>query len=45
MPENYTNPSNKNITESRLRITNPANFDIWSGYKDERYKKGKRRAN
>ena len=42
MPENYTNPSNKNITESRLRITNPANFDIWSGYNDERYKKEKK---
>ena len=37
LPENYQNPGNIVGKESRLRITNPANFDKWSSLDERSY--------
>jgi phytoene dehydrogenase-like protein len=37
IPENYQDPHNQKTKESRLRITNPANFDKWSSLEEPAY--------
>lgn len=41
LPENYQDPVNKEKTESRLRITNPANFSKWASFDEPQYLKEK----
>lgn len=41
LPENYQDPNNKEKTESRLRITNPANFSKWASFDEPQYLKEK----
>lgn len=38
IPENYQDPENEFLNESRLRITNPANFKRWNSLSEEDYK-------
>ena len=38
LPENYQDPENQFLNESRLRITNPANFKSWNSLNEEEYK-------
>lgn len=44
IPENYQNPENDHLNESRLRITNPANFDLWDSLEEDNYKEEKKRS-
>ena len=37
IPENYQDPHNQKVDESRLRITNPANFDKWDSLEEPAY--------
>ena len=37
LPENYQDPENQKVNESRLRITNPANFDKWTTLDEPAY--------
>ena len=37
LPENYQDPQNKEKTEARLRITNPANFTKWATLDEPEY--------
>lgn len=37
LPENYQDPDNQKINESRLRITNPANFEKWTALEEASY--------
>ena len=37
LPENYGNYSGQPIQESKLRITHPANFDLWNKMGSENY--------
>ena len=45
IPENYQNPENDHLNESRLRITNPANFDLWDSLEEDNYKEEKKDLN
>ena len=37
MPENYGSPEPGSLKESKLRITHPANFDLWSDLEQNTY--------
>jgi phytoene dehydrogenase-like protein len=37
LPENYQDPDNQKVNESRLRITNPANFEKWTALEEVSY--------
>ena len=41
MPENYGAEENVELSESKLRITHPANFDKWSLLNEHEYKESK----
>ena len=41
MPENYGAEENVELSESKLRITHPANFDKWSLLNEQEYEESK----